>query len=320
MSDFDTYDPYATDDETEALIQMLAQAGYGSYPQMLNVPYTKDLMGGSTDPLRNIKSQETHLKSARSLMGFDPIQSFAGPEFEPYVSQYEGLAQQAMGDPYAEALLADLDAGQGSLALKQQIAAATYDPEVGPEEGKKLSPQQAEAYMSWLDQAAQAQATDNSELMRREQMATEGDPFAELLTPEAEAFDEDAYINKLASRGAFGEEEKRTGLGPTQTQDRRRAGESFYRTEGGGKVGSVLDAITLQSPRNRGANQARRRTMDSGRNAGQRGADAANRVRERNYRALAQNEQQQSYRPSPARERALRAVMAYRMSMGLNPT
>lgn len=310
MSDFDTYDPYAVDDETYALIEMLAQTGYQPYPEMLNVPYTKELMGGSTDPLRNVKSQETHLKSARSLMGFDPIQAYAGPEFEPYVSQYEGLAGQAMGDPYAEALLADLDAGKGALALKQEIAASTYDPEVGPEEGKKLSPQQAEGYMRWLDQAAQAQAADNAELWKREQMATEGDPFAVLPTDEAMAFDEESYIGKLAEQGEFGRDR--------QTVERDVYGDGV-KADSGGRRRPAMGART-RGATSRARGDTRGMGADPIGSAVLRGQNSANKVRERNYRALARNEVQGSVRPSAGRERALRAVMAYRMSMGLNPT
>lgn len=306
MSDFQTYDPYADEDEAYALIEMLAMQGYGQNPAMLNVPYTKQLMGGSTDPLRNVKSQETHLKSARSLMGFDPIQAYAGPEFEPYVSAYEGLAQQAMGDPYAEALLADLDAGKGALALKQEIAASTYDPEVGPEEGKKLSPQQAESYMTWLDQAAQAQAADNAELWKREQMATEGDPMANLLTPEAEAFDEDSYIKRLADQGEF-----RTNRDEYLSKRGNRTPTAYSEQSG-------MRRRPGQAAAGRRAN--REFSASPSATAAERGQQAANKIRERNYRALAQNEVQNSYRPSPARERALRAVMGYRMMLGLNPT
>ncbi len=126
----DIYDPYADpygappeedDAEYDDLYTMLAtmySTGMNQNPQMLNVPFTKGIEGmGSTDPLRNVKSQQTNLKSARSLMGFDPLQAFAGPEFEPYVSAYEMIATEAAGDPYAEALLADLDSGVGALAV-----------------------------------------------------------------------------------------------------------------------------------------------------------------------------------------------------------
>lgn len=310
MSDFDTYDPYAVDDETYALIEMLAQSGYGTYPQMLNVPYTKELMGGSTDPLRQVKSQETHLKSARSLMGFDPIGSFAGPEFEPFVSQYDNVANQAYGDPYAEALLSDLDAGKGALALKQEIAASTYDPETGPEEGKKLSPQQAQAYMTWLDQAAQAQAADNADIWRREQMATEGDPYAMLPTPEAEAFDEDAYIGKLAAQGEFGRDR--------QTIERDVYGDGV-KADSGGRRRPAMGART-RGATSRARGDTRGMSRDPVGSSVLRGQNAGYRDRERNYRALARNDVAQSYRPSPARERSLRAVMAYRMAMGLSPT
>lgn len=310
------YDPYAIDPDTAALIQQLAMGGYnvGGTPQMLNVPYTKDLLGVGTDPLRNLGGAQTRYKSAASIMGYNPVQEYAGPEFQPYVPQYDQVAQEAQGDQYAEALLQDLQQGQGALALANQIDQATYDPKAdgGPVEGKPLSPQQAKNYKSWLQRAQQAYTADSLELSKRDQQASEGDVNSYVPTQEAQNFNEDDWINQIARTGALGDQRR-----SAQTMIDRNPGSALNVHQANELVNPTTDAIRpkpgskLKAPAPQG--NAVSRLFASNEAAGYR-------QREQAYRNQAQREVQGSVKPSPARERAVRAVMAYRLAMGLPAT
>jgi hypothetical protein len=306
------YDPYAIDPDTAALIQQLAGSGYQSYPQMLNVPYTKDLLGVGTDPLRNLGGAQTRYKSAASIMDYNPVQGFAGPEFQPYVPQYDSVAQEAQGDQYAEALLNDLQQGQGALALANQIDSATYDPKAdgGPVEGKPLSPDQAKNYKSWLSRAQKAYTADSLELGKRDQQSTEGDVNAMVPTDEAANFNEDQWINKIAQTGALGPQRQQTeqiNSNPNLRPSQRVFPSSFDTPTG--KVPPAL--VGKKPPPGAQVNgNALSRLFESNRNAGYK-------QREMGYRDQARGAVQAAVKPSPARERAVRAVMAYRLAMGL---
>ena len=318
MSDFTTdpgYDPYAMDPETAALIQQLAGTGYQPYPEMLNNAYTKDLTGLGTDPLRNLGGAQTRYKSAASIMGYNPVQEFAGPKFEPYTPQYDTIAQEAQGDKYAEALLQDLQDGQGALGLANQIDQATYNPKTdgGPVEGKPLSPAEAKNYKSWLSRAQKAYTTDSIELSKRDQQATEGDVNSMVPTQEAQTFNEDDWINKIAQGGALGPQRQQLARQPQQT---------------GGKNQNTLPvfASSFNAPNGRtpAALQGKKPPPGAVVNGGsplsrmfQSAQQGGYKQREMGYRGQAQQAQQQAVQPSPARERAVRAVMAYRLALGL---
>jgi hypothetical protein len=317
MSDFTTdpgYDPYQLDPETAMLIQQLANGGYQSYPQMLNVPYTKDLLGVGTDPTRNLGGQQTRYKSAASIMGYNPVQEYAGQKFDPYVPQYDAIAQEAQGDQYAQALLDDLQNGQGALGLANQIDQATYDPKAdgGPVDGKPLSPAQAKNYKSWLDRAQKAYATDTIEYQKRDQQATLGDVNSMVPTDEAQNFNEDQWINQIAKTGA---------LGPQQRDESQIGVNADVGTPKGRIFPSSFNAPNGRVPV---ALQGKKPPMGAQVNAGtavgrlfQRAEQGGYKQREMGYRDQARQAVSQAVKPSPARERAVRAVMAYRLAMGL---
>jgi hypothetical protein len=321
MSDFTTdpgYDPYQLDPETAMLITQLAQGGYQSYPEMLNVPYTKELLGVGTDPLRNLGGAQTRYKSAASIMGYDPVKGYAGPEYEPYVPQYDTVAQEAQGDQYAEALLNDLQQGQGALALANQIDSATYDPKTdgGPTEGKPLSPAQAANYKSWLQRAQKAYTADSLEMGKRQQQATEGDVNSLIPTDEALNFNEDDWINKIAQSGALGKE-RQQGVQLQQQQANRTGNQPFVAPSSfnapNGRTPAALVGKKPPLGAQVNAGTAVGRLFQSAERGGYK-------QREMGYRDQARQAVSQAQRPSPARERAVRAVMAYRLAMGLPAT
>jgi len=318
MSDFQTdpgYDPYAMDPETAALVQQLAGTGYQPYPQMLNVPYTKDLLGVGTDPLRNLGGAQTRYKSAASIMDYNPVQGFAGPEFEPYVPQYDSVAQEAQGDQYAEALLQDLQDGQGALALANQIDQATYTKEDGgPVEGKPLSPEQAKNYKSWLSRAQKAYTADSLELGKRQQQSTEGDVNSMVPTDEAMNFNEDQWINQIAKTGALGNQRQELSRQPAVAPGAKNVNTlpvfpSSFNTPNG------KTPVALQGKRPPPGAQVNGGTPIS--RLFQSAERGGYNQREMGYRDQARSAVQNSVKPSPARERAVRAVMAYRLAMGL---
>jgi len=321
MSDFTT-DPYSDpygglDPDTAALIMQLAQGGYQPYPQMMNVPYVKDLMGGSTDPLRQIKSQQSDLKSAKSLMGYDPIAGFAGPEFDPYVPQYDAVAQEVQGDQYGQALLDDLQNGAGALSLQNQIDQATYDPKTdgGPTDGRPLSPQQAKNYKSWLSRAQKAYTADQLEYQKRDQMATQGDPNAVVPTDQASGFNENDWITQLAQRGELGPgRQSMVNRGPVPSATERRVAPQSLLPGGlGGTAGRPsLPVGQLVSPARLlpGALQ--------GKSWVQKAQDKGYAAKEQGYRNDARKAVSQAVQPSAARERAVRAIQAYRLAMGMD--
>jgi hypothetical protein len=311
------YDPNAVDPATAALIQQLVGAGYQSYPQMLNVPYTKDLLGVGTDPLRNLGGAQTRYKSAASIMDYNPVQQFAGPEFQPYVPQYDAVAQEAQGDQYAEALLNDLQQGQGALALANQIDSATYNPKIdgGPVEGKPLSPEQAKNYKSWLSRAQKAYTADSLELGKRDQQATEGDVNSMVPTQEAQSFNEDQWINKIAQTGALGPQRQQDIQSEANLQDVRANAKP-------GDAGRYMFPSSFNTPTGKTpvALQGKKPPLGASQSPSSWSGKAANRgynQREQGYRQDARGAVQNAVQPSPARERAVRAVMAYRLAMGL---
>jgi hypothetical protein len=312
------YDPYAIDPETAALIQQLAGSGYQPYPQMLNNAYTKDLTGLSTDPLRNLGGAQTRYKSAASIMGYNPVQDFAGPDFQPYVPQYDTVAQEAQGDPYAEALLNDLQQGQGALSLANQIDQATYDPKTdgGAVEGKPLSPGQAKNYKAWLSRAQKAYTADSLELGKRQQQATEGDVNSMVPTQDAQNFNENDWINQIAQTGALGPQRQQLSR-PASTSGGRNVNPlpvfpSSFNTPTG-KTPVALQGKKPPPGAQVNGGTALSRLFESNRNAGYK-------QREMGYRDQARTAVQNAVQPSPARERAVRAVMAYRLAMGLSAT
>jgi len=314
MSDFQNtdpgYDPSALDPETAALVMQLAQGGYQPYPQMLNVPYTKELLGVGTDPTRNLGGQQTRYKSAANIMGYNPVQEFAGPEFDPYVPQYDTVAQEAQGDQYAEALLNDLQQGQGALALANQIDQATWTKnDGGPVEGKPLSAEQAKNYKSWLARAQQAYTADILEMGKRQQTATEGDVNSMVPTDEAANFNEDAWIGKIAQSGGAlgpqrhqGEQLFQKAQAPAATAADRFRSSSFGAPSSPRVERPGMKPLTKQ-PSNSWVAKAEQRGYNQ---------------REQGYRGEARAAVANAVQPSPARERAVRAVMAYRMAMGLS--
>lgn len=317
MSDFTTdpgYDPNAMDPATAALIQQLAGQGYQPYPEMLNNAYTKDVTGLGTDPLRNLGGAQTRYKSAASIMDYNPVQEFAGPQFDPYVPQYDTVAQEAQGDPYAEALLQDLQDGQGALSLANQIDQATYDPKVGADQaaGKVLSPEQAKNYKSWLSRAQKAYTSDSLELGKRQQMATEGDVNSMVPTQEAQQFNTEDWINKIAQTGALGRDRQQLSQQPASTGKGVMNPLPVFASSRTTPNGITPPGVRGKAPA--GAQSAAPSAVGRLFQSAERGGYNQ---REMGYRQQAQQAQSRAVQPSPARERAVRAVMAYRLAMGL---
>ena len=287
---------------------------------MLNNAYTKDLTGLGTDPLRNLGGAQTRYKSAASIMGYNPVQEFAGPQFDPYVPQYDTVAQEAQGDKYAEALLQDLQDGQGALALANQIDQATYDPKTdgGPTDGKPLSPDQAKNYKAWLSRAQKAYTADSLEMGKRQQQSTEGDVNSMVPTQEAQAFNEDDWINQIAQTGALGKQRQQMSQQPAQQTGGQSNRNPFpvFASSFDAPNGRVSPALKGKTPPPgavvNGSSPIARlfaRNEQGGYNQ-----------REMGYRDQARSAVQNAVQPSPARERAVRAVMAYRLAMGLSAT
>jgi hypothetical protein len=322
----DMGDEYIDPALEELLYQIMATGGYQPFGANMNVPYAQDYMGGNTDPTRQWKSQDTILKSQGSLMGFNPIQEFAGPEPELWIPGTEQLANEVLGDEDGEKLLAALESGAGVLALQKQIADATYDPEnEDPSEERPLSPQQAAVYRDWLERYSKAQAEDYIKLGQPGTVTDpmELDPMGDVAT--APEFTEDEFIQKLVTGGAFGSGYQQAPsvsrpdgsvtsmTGDEERQGRvRRAVEKVLSPFGGG-TRKVMGPPSPGSPR-----------QPSDRKIGplERARDQGNRQLEQKYRQdyRKSGASQGGSRPSMAKERAFRAIVAYRMAHGMSPT
>jgi hypothetical protein len=298
------------DPETEELLMSLFFEGYQPYPEGLNVPYVKDIEGmGSTNPMRGVTTQQGIVKSAESILGYSPVEQYAGPDIQTYTPEYDYVAEEAMGDEVAEGLLGDFESGAGILQLKNALAA---DP--------SLSPEQITTYNNWLDRLQQATLKDDIALNTPGTVTDprEADPFGTLPTEEASSFDEDANIANLAKQGVFGSRrqaiERGIGMGPSseETGVRRiaQAGRQFVTGQRGAPQGISPVSAVVDAARNQ---------VRTGRGLGPRGVVEAAGYRrgEQMAREDLRSQRQQSVRPTAAKERAVRAIMAYRLSMGL---
>lgn len=316
-------DTFYEDPATEDLIIQMLMGGWQPYGAQMSVPYAQDYMGGNTDPTRQWKSQDTILKSQASLMGFSPIQEFAGPEPQLWIPGTEQLAEEVAGDDVGQQLLERLDAGEGVVALQREIANRTYDPENdgGPVEGREMSPEQAEVYRDWLQRYSKARAEDYIKLGQPGTVTdpAETDVMADLPTDEALNFNEEDFIRKLRVGGAFGEDRKNPGSVYNRPEALREDAPST--PVGPGNIVKRMVRATTNPDFARAERQgAQSRQQSPGRN---RYSDIMNRgydQLEQKYRGDARQAQATARRPSLAKERAYRAIVAYRLSHGMSPT
>jgi hypothetical protein len=309
MSDMEEYVDPALE---ELLRQLVEGGGYQPFGANMSVPYTQDYMGGNTDPTRQWKSQDTMLKSQEALMGFSPIEGFAGPQPELWIPGTEQLANEVIGDEDGEKLLDALDQGAGVLALQKQIADQTYDPKNGeePSTERPLSPQQAAVYRDWLERYSKAQAEDYIKLGQPGTVTDpmELDPMGDVAAEPDRT--EDQYISQLVKGGAFGEQRSargapsRVGVAPSRQIPQNTATPGRRRSPGysqAARYGTMGD----QAPRGE----------DPVVQAIRRGNSELEGKYRQDFRAQASN----TRRPSMAKERAYRAIVAYRMAHGMSP-
>lgn len=325
MSDMGMYPP-EEDPAVEELIYQMILGGWQPYGQQMNVPYAQEQMGGNTDPTRQWKSQDTILKSQKSLMGFSPIEAFAGPEPQLWVPGTEQLAEEIAGDQFGQQLIERLDAGEGIINLQRQIVNATYDPEndLGPTPEKPMAPQEAEVYLDWLRRYSKARSEDYVKLSQPGVVtdAAETDVMADLPTDEALNFNEEDFINKLRVGGAFGAQRKNPGSISNRPEALRRDFPSTPARPMGSRVSQFFQDVSTPE----GLGRVRDRQQASGGNRPktgnilQRVVDRGYNQLEQKYRQDARSVQANSRRPSLAKERAFRAIVAYRLSHGLPPT
>lgn len=312
MSDTMGYDEYDPASE-ELILQMLA-SGWSPYGQQMNVPWQKENLGSSTDPTRAWKSQDTILKSQNSLLGFSPIEEFAGPQPELWIPGTEQLSEEVAGDDIGQQLLDALNNGEGIINLQRQIAESTYDPEQeDPSEERPLSPQQAEIYQDWLKRYSKARSEDYIKLGQPGTVTdpAETDVMADVPTDEALNFDEESYIDTLRKGGAFGEDRIRK-------QELKRESENFRPDYNVKRMVRGVTNSTAATANRRMAEERSSRMEGSGPLT--KAISAGNRQLEQKYRGDARKAQASSTRPSLAKERAFRAIVAYRMAHGMNPT
>lgn len=286
MSDFGP-NPSDLDPDSEALIWMLAMNGV--QPQGLLDPYSKD-------PLSGLKTRQTALKSDASLLGFNPIEQYAGPEVKQYVPEADSVRAEAEGDPIAQELLARLDNGEGLLALRKKIAAKTYDPTKQEEPaGGGLTVQEAKAYSGWLDRMSKAIAKDNINLSKPGVVTdpAEADPYANVPTDAAKNFNEEDYISGLRQRGEFGRQINRNVA-----------------------MADVAPGVEVPGSTTEREIQRQYRSLSPASKAEERGYQA----REAGFRSRAQSAVQNSTRPSLSKERAIRGIIALRLAYGLPAT
>lgn len=307
-----------------ALIQQILMGGYGQQSLPLSnvtVPLNQGVSkaaSGYTFPLANVTKLQSQEKGAAGLMGYNPIQGYGGPDFKPYVSQSDAIAQEAKGDPVAEGLLNSINQGEGSLSLKKQLQAATYDDKndnPDPKSGKVIPASQAKNYLDWIDRMVKAKAVDMAEQTKREQQSTLGDPESDVPTQEAQNFDPTAWVGQRAAAGDYGSN------GSTLFQGLQRANQADQNKSdlapwAGGAGNGVTRGFNggglVKDWGSEGSSQRTQAMFQEGNNMAQV-------ARMRSAQNVAQKALPQAVEGSPAKQQAIRLIQAYRLMMGMNP-
>jgi len=310
MSDYT--DPNYVDPDTELLIQQLAYMGINPNPALGSVPYAQDYIGGNTDPLRQIKSEQSLMSGADKLLGFNPIEQFGGPATKLYVPEADQVAKEVGNDPLGQALLQDLNNGSGVLELKKKILANTYDPtKEDKPNANALTRDEANTYNGWLDRMSKALAKDNFNLSKPgvTDNPQETDPFGNVPTPEAQSFNTEDYVNQIARQGTFGQQRQRYASQPAPRHS------SFEPLNVLSNAQQYLPPAPSMGRAAYGSGNAAEDNSPVGR-ATARGQQYL----EQAYTNAANRAQQGSTQASMANQRAYRNIVAYRVMMGLSPT